>query len=74
MYDTTLITLGFFAICGGLIDATVGGGLIQIPALLHALPQQSISTVFGTNKLAVWAGTFSSIFRFINKINFVWKF
>lgn len=74
MYDTTLITLGFFAICGGLIDATVGGGgLIQIPALLHALPQQSISTVFGTNKLAVWAGTFSSIFRFINKINFVWK-
>lgn len=73
-YETTLIILGFFAFCGGLIDAAVGGGgLVQIPALLHALPQHSIATVFGTNKLAVWAGTASSFFRYINKIKFVWK-
>lgn len=73
-FETTLITLGFFAFCGGLIDAAVGGGgLVQIPALLHALPQHSIATVFGTNKLAVWVGTLSSIFRYVNKITFVWK-
>ncbi|MEB6668794.1 TSUP family transporter [Acinetobacter vivianii] len=73
-YDTALLMLGFFAFCGGLIDAAVGGGgLVQIPALLHALPQHSITTVLGTNKLAVWAGTVSSIFRYVNKIKFVWK-
>lgn len=73
-YDTALLMLGFFAFCGGLIDAAVGGGgLVQIPALLHALPQHSITTVLGTNKLAVWAGTVSAIFRYVNKIKFVWK-
>lgn len=72
--DTALLMLGFFAFCGGLIDAAVGGGgLVQIPALLHALPQHSITTVLGTNKLAVWAGTVSSIFRYVNKIQWVWK-
>lgn len=71
--ETTLMTLGFFAFCGGLIDAAVGGGgLIQIPALLHALPQHSIATVLGTNKLAVWAGTTASIFRYFHKVQFVW--
>lgn len=73
-YDTVLLSLGFFAFCGGLIDAAVGGGgLVQIPALLHALPQHSMTTVLGTNKLAVWAGTVSSIFRYVNKIQWVWK-
>lgn len=72
--ETTLIVLGFFAFCGGLIDAAVGGGgLVQIPALLHALPQQSIATVFGTNKLAVLAGTTASFFKYINRIHFIWK-
>lgn len=62
-FDTALVTLGFFAFCGGLIDAAVGGGgLVQVPALLHALPQHSLATVFGTNKLAVLAGNMSSIF------------
>lgn len=73
-FETTIIALVFFAFCGGLIDAAVGGGgLVQIPALLHALPQHNIATVFGTNKLAVWAGTISSFTRYVHKINFVWK-
>lgn len=74
VFENTLVTLGFFAFCGGLIDAAVGGGgLVQIPALLHALPQQSIATVLGTNKLAVLAGTTSSFFRYIKNIKFIWR-
>lgn len=73
-YEYTLIALGFFAFCGGLIDAAVGGGgLVQVPALLHALPQCSLATVFGTNKLAVLAGNLSSVFSYTKRIEIVWK-
>ena len=35
-----ILSLVFFAFCAGTIDAAVGGGgLIQIPALMSALPQ-----------------------------------
>lgn len=69
----TLIILGFFAFCGGLIDAAVGGGgLVQLPALIHTLPQYSLATVFGTNKLAVLAGTLSSISTYIKRIKIIW--
>ncbi|MBC3365678.1 TSUP family transporter [Pseudomonas sp. SWRI154] len=69
-----MVALGFFAFCGGMIDAAVGGGgLVQVPALLHALPQHSLSTVFGTNKLAVLAGNLSSIFSYVKRIKIVWK-
>lgn len=72
--ENAAIILGFFAFCGGLIDAAVGGGgLIQVPALLHALPQHSLATVFGTNKLAVLAGNTSSIFSYIKRIRIIWK-
>ena len=71
--ENVLIALGFFAFCGGLIDAAVGGGgLVQLPALIHALPQYSLATVFGTNKFAVLAGTLSSIFTYIKRIKIVW--
>ena len=72
-FENILIVLGFFAFCGGLIDAAVGGGgLVQLPALIHALPQYSLATVFGTNKLAVLAGTLSSISTYIKRIKIVW--
>lgn len=72
-FDNILILLGLFAFCGGLIDAAVGGGgLVQLPALIHALPQYSLATVFGTNKLAVLAGTLSSISSYIKRIKIVW--
>lgn len=69
-----LYTLGFFSFCGGLIDAAVGGGgLVLVPALLHALPEHSLTTIFGTNKVAVWAGTLSSVLKYTKQINIVWK-
>lgn len=72
-FYNTLIILGFFAFCGGLIDAAVGGGgLVQLPALIHTLPQYSLATVFGTNKLAVLAGTLSSISTYIKRIKIIW--
>jgi hypothetical protein len=73
-FEQALFALGFFAFCGGLIDAAVGGGgLVQLPALLHALPQYSLATVFGTNKLAVLAGNLSSIYSYTKRIKIVWK-
>ena len=72
--EYAMVALGFFAFCGGMIDAAVGGGgLVQVPALLHALPQHSLSTVFGTNKLAVLVGNISSIFSYVKRIKIVWK-
>lgn len=72
--EYAMVALGFFAFCGGMIDAAVGGGgLVQVPALLHALPQHSLSTVFGTNKLAVLVGNVSSIFSYVKRIKIVWK-
>ncbi|WP_082306367.1 sulfite exporter TauE/SafE family protein [Pseudomonas kilonensis] len=72
--EYAMVALGFFAFCGGMIDAAVGGGgLVQVPALLHALPQHSLSTVFGTNKLAVFVGNVSSIFSYVKRIKIVWK-
>lgn len=73
-FDSLLITLGMVSFIGGLIDATVGGGgLVQLPALLHSLPQHSLPAVFGTNKLAVLAGTTFSFFSYKRKVKTVWR-
>lgn len=63
----------FFAFCAGTIDAAVGGGgLIQIPALMSALPQIAPATLFGTNKLASICGTGSAAFSFIRRVKLQW--
>ncbi|QOW45578.1 MULTISPECIES: TSUP family transporter [Acinetobacter] len=73
-YQTLLMGLGFFAFCGGLIDAAVGGGgLVQLPALMHALPKHSLATVFGTNKMIAMAGTLSSALAYFKKVTINWK-
>lgn len=72
-FDSSLVMLGFFAFCGGLIDAAVGGGgLVQIPALIHALPSSSLATVFGTNKLAVFLGNAFSISGYLRRVKIAW--
>jgi uncharacterized membrane protein YfcA len=69
-----LFLLGGFAFCGGLIDAAVGGGgLVQIPALIHALPGSSLATIFGTNKLAVLLGNAFSVSGYLRRVKIIWK-
>lgn len=68
-----ILGLVFFAFCVGTIDAAVGGGgLIQIPALMSALPQIAPATLFGTNKLASICGTGSAAFSFIRRVKLQW--
>ncbi|OTG88065.1 hypothetical protein B9T31_00625 [Acinetobacter sp. ANC 4558] len=69
-----LLSLIFFAFCAGAIDAAVGGGgLIQIPALMGAMPQLAPATVFGTNKLSAIFGTASAAWGYIRKVKLRWK-
>ncbi|WP_333661295.1 sulfite exporter TauE/SafE family protein [Acinetobacter sp.] len=69
-----ILGLVFFAFCAGTIDAAVGGGgLIQIPALMGALPQTAPATLFGTNKLASICGTGSAAFSFIRHVKLQWS-
>lgn len=69
-----IISLVIFAFCAGAIDAAVGGGgLIQIPAIMGAMPQLAPATVFGTNKLASICGTVSAAFSFLRKVQLPWK-
>ncbi|EXB48093.1 sulfite exporter TauE/SafE family protein [Acinetobacter sp. 1000160] len=69
-----ILTLVFFAFCAGTIDAAVGGGgLIQIPALMGALPQTAPATLFGTNKLASIFGTGSAAFSFVRRGKLQWS-
>ena len=66
--------LGIGALLAGFIDAVAGGGgLIQVPALFTALPQQSAATLFGTNKLSSIFGTGSAAWRFSRRIDIPWR-
>jgi uncharacterized membrane protein YfcA len=57
----------------GFIDAVAGGGgLIQVPALLTALPAESPATVFGTNKGSSIFGTANAAWRYARRIALPW--
>lgn len=70
----TVSILSFLAFVAGFIDAVVGGGgLIQIPALLINLPNQSLPTIFGTNKIASISGTSVAAYQYSKRIKFDYK-
>ena len=55
---TVLVLLGLAAVVAGFVDAVVGGGgLIQLPALLIALPGAAPIQILATNKLSSICGT-----------------
>lgn len=61
------------ALFAGFVDAVAGGGgLIQVPTLLVALPAESPATVFGTNKLASIFGTGNAALRYARRIALPW--
>jgi uncharacterized protein len=67
----TAIGLSVIAFIAGFIDSVVGGGgLIQIPALLIAIPGAPVPTLFGTNKIAAISGTSISAYQYSKRIKF----
>ncbi len=70
----TIISLIVLSFTAGFIDAIVGGGgLIQAPALLIALPNSPLATIFGTNKIASLAGTATAALHYAKRIKFNYK-
>jgi hypothetical protein len=73
MAEIDVIMLLVAALFAGFVDAVAGGGgLIQVPALLVALPAEAPATVFGTNKLASIFGTANAAVRYARKISLPW--
>jgi uncharacterized membrane protein YfcA len=69
-----ILSLIILAFTAGFIDSVVGGGgLIQIPALLINLPEISLPTLFGTNKIAALSGTSISAYQYSKRIKFDFK-
>jgi uncharacterized membrane protein YfcA len=65
----TLAALLVAAFAAGWVDAvTGGGGMLQLPALLVALPQQSPVQALGTNKLSSIFGTTAAAATYIRKV------
>ncbi|MCX7163171.1 MAG: TSUP family transporter [Betaproteobacteria bacterium] len=74
MAEVDLILLLAAALFAGFVDAVAGGGgLIQVPALLMALPAESPATVFGTNKVASIFGTGNAALRYARRICIPWR-
>lgn len=74
MAESELILLLAAALFAGFVDAVAGGGgLIQVPALLVALPAEQPATVLGTNKLASIFGTGNAALRYAKRISIPWS-
>ena len=71
-FDLTLLLVA--ALFAGLVDSMAGGGgLIQIPALLQVLGNQSYPLVFGTNKLSSIVGTSGAAIRYAKRVTVPWN-
>jgi uncharacterized protein len=69
-----LPVLALAALLAGFVDAVAGGGgLVQVPALLTALPAQAPATVFGTNKISSILGTGNAAWRYARRIGLPWQ-
>lgn len=74
MSEIDLFLLLAAALFAGFVDAVAGGGgLIQVPTLLMALPGETPATVFGTNKLASIFGTGNAALRYARRIALPWR-
>lgn len=61
------------ALFAGFVDSVAGGGgLVQVPALLVTLPEESPATVFGTNKASSIFGTGNAAWRYAKRMALPW--
>lgn len=69
-----IIILCIAAFAAGFIDAIVGGGgLIQTPATLIALPQYPVATLLGTIKIPSFLGTSVAAMQYAKMVKLQWK-
>lgn len=72
--NLTLLALAALSFTAGFIDSVVGGGgLIQIPALLIAMPSEPLPTLLGTNKIAALSGTSVAAVQYSKRIKFDYR-
>ena len=65
----TVVLLCLVALAAGWIDAVSGGGgLLQLPSLLIALPQAPPATAMGTNKLSSIIGTAAAARTYMQQV------
>ena len=64
-----MILLCFIAFVAGFVDAIVGGGgLIQTPAGLILMPNESVARVIGSLKIPSFTGTFFAAREYLQKV------
>ena len=64
-----MILLCFIAFVAGFVDAIVGGGgLIQTPAGLILMPNESVASVIGSLKIPSFTGTFFAAREYLQKV------
>lgn len=69
-----LLFLALAALLAGFVDAVAGGGgMIQVPALLATLPEQTPAVLFGTNKGASVFGSLNAAWRYGRRISVPWR-
>jgi uncharacterized protein len=74
MISLEMILLCLAALAAGFVDAIVGGGgLIQTPAILIALPQYPVATLLGTTKIPSLSGTASAALQYGKRVTLQWK-
>jgi uncharacterized membrane protein YfcA len=74
MPSVEMIVLCLAALAAGFVDAIVGGGgLIQTPAVLIALPQYHVATLLGTTKIPSLSGTGSAALQYARRVKLQWK-
>ena len=65
-----LLAAAFFA---GLVDAVAGGGgLIQVPALFAAYPNEHPATLLSTNKVSAVGGTVNAARKYLHHVSLPW--
>ncbi len=74
MATDVLLLLCTAAFAAGFVDAIVGGGgLIQTPVVLIAMPHLPVATVMGTLKIPALSGTSMAAAQYLKKVSINWK-